>query len=116
MNNSLQSRIYDRANASWFTPSQKLVWELLQRFDGPPYRVINVYGTEGTGKTFLGKVMERLGYATYFVWPDIQQPLLSRLTLDDILPSRASTRNVRPLVDRYHIRQIILLSSVRVDE
>ena len=61
MNNAFQSRIYDRADASWFTPSQKHVWESLQRFDGPPYRVINVYGTEGTGKTFLGKLLERLG-------------------------------------------------------
>ena len=49
-------------------------------------------------------------------WPDSRQPLLSRLTLDDIVPSRIITRDVRPLVDKYQIRQIILLSNIRVDE
>lgn len=116
MNNSLESRIYDRADVHWFTPSQKSVWESLQRFDGPPYRVINVYGKEGTGKTFIGKLLERLDYATYHTWPDIHRPLLSRLTLDDIVPNRTSTRDVRPMVDKYQIRQIILLSNMRVDE
>lgn len=116
MNNALQSRIFDRADFDWLTPSQQYIWESLQRFDGPPYRVINVYGAEGTGKTFLGKLLERRNHATYRVWPDTQPPLLSRLTLDDIVPSRTNTRNIRPLVDKYQIRQIILLSNLRVDE
>jgi hypothetical protein len=116
MNDSLQSRIYDRADIDWLTPSQKRVWESLQRFDGPPHRVVNVYGQAGSGKTFLGKLLERLNYATYYIWPDIRKPQLSRLILDDIVPSRTRTREVRPMVDKYPIQQIILLSNIRVDE
>jgi hypothetical protein len=116
MNNALQARIFDRVDIDWLTPSQKNIWESLQRFDGPPYRVVSVYGPEGSGKTFLGKLLERLGYATYHNWPDRQQPRLSRLTLDDIIPDRISTRDVRPLVDKYPISQIILLSNMRINE
>lgn len=111
-----EERIYDRLTIDWLTPSQKSVWESLQRFDGPPHRVVNIYGMEGSGKTFLGCLLERLHHSSYRVWPDLRAPLLSRLTIDDIVPDRATTRGIRPLVDKYRIQQIILLSRVRVDE
>jgi len=113
---TLEARIYDRLTVDWLTPSQKKVWEALQRFDGPPHQVVNVYGAEGTGKTFTGWLLERLGYSTYCVWPDIQKPLLPRLTLDDSIADRFTARSVRPLVEDYGIRQIVLLSRIRVDE
>ena len=116
MKDTLEARIHDRLTIDWLTPSQKRVWEAMQRFGGPPHRVINVYGAEGTGKTFMGRFLERHGYSTYHVWPDIQKPLLSRLTLDDVIADRSTTRSVRPLVDTYGIQQIILLSRMRVDE
>ena len=116
MSNTLKARIRDRLDAKWLTPSQKTVWEAIQRFDGAPHRVINIYGAEGTGKTFMGWFLERMNHSTYYIWPDMQKPLLPRLTLDDVLPDRMTTRNVRPLVDKYGIQQIILLSRTRVDE
>jgi hypothetical protein len=116
MSNALESRIRDRLDAKWLTPSQKTVWDAIKHFDGQPHRVINIYGTEGTGKTFMGWFLERMNYSTYRVWPDMQKPLLPRLTLDDILPDRTTTRDLRPLVDKYGIKQIILLSRNRVDE
>lgn len=116
MSNNLDTRIRDWLDVTWLTPSQRTVWEAMQRFDGPPHRVINIYGAEGTGKTFLGWLLERLNYATYQVWPNVQKPLLARMTLDDVLPDRTTTRELRPLVDTYRLQQIILLSRVRVDE
>lgn len=116
MSNVLDSRIRDRLDAKWLTPSQKSVWDDIQHFDGQPHRVINIYGAEGTGKTFMGWFLERMNYSTYCVWPDMQKPLLPRLTLDDMLPDRATTRGLRPLVDKYGIQQLILLSRNRVDE
>jgi len=41
---------------------------------------------------------------------------LPRLILDDMTPDRSHTRSIRPLVDQYNIRQLILLSRNRVDE
>lgn len=116
MSNALEARIRDRLDVKWLTPSQKTVWEAIQHFDGFPHRVINIYGTEGTGKTFMGWFLERMNHSTYRVWPDIQKPLLPRLTLDDVLSDRTTTREIRPLVDTYGIQQIILLSRMRVDE
>lgn len=116
MNESLTARIRDRLGVNWLTPSQKQVWEQIQRFDGPLHRVINVYGAAGTGKTFLGWLMERLNYATYSTWTKPSKPLLPRLVLDDMIPDRSHTRNLRSLVDQYHIQQVILLSRHRVDE
>lgn len=116
MNDVLVARIRDRLNIGWLTPSQKHVWEEIQRFDGPLHRVINIYGASGTGKTFLGWLMDRLNYATYSTGPESPKPLLPRLILDDTSPERSFTRRLRSLVDQYHIQQLILLSQQRVDE
>lgn len=116
MLDTLQQRIRDRLSPEWLTPSQQQVWELLHRFHGPPHRVINVFGPRGSGKSFIGWLMHREGYATYDTWTGEHRPVHPRLTLDDAPSTRASARSVRPLVDKLGIRQIILLSSQRVDE
>ncbi len=116
MSHPLDARIRDRVDLTWLTPSQRTVWEAIQRFDGPPHRVINIYGLEGTGKTFMGWFLERINYSTYQIWPDMRRPLLPRLTLDDVLSDRTTARDIRPLVDKYGIHQIILLSRMRVNE
>jgi hypothetical protein len=116
MSSTLDARIRDRLDATWLTPSQEAVWEAIQRFDGPPHRVINIYGGEGAGKTFLGWFLERISHSSYHIWPDIRKPLLSRLTLDDVVPDRTTSRDVRPLVDKYGMQQILLLSRTRVRE
>lgn len=113
---SITARIHDRATIDWLTPSQKAVWNFVNEFDGPPHRVINIYGFEGTGKTFLGRLMEREHYATYMLWNHPPEPQFPRLVIDNARSDRASTRDMRPLVDDLNLKQIILLSRTRVDE
>lgn len=113
---ALQQRIRDRLSPDWLTPSQQKVWDQLHLFNGPPHRVVNVYGPRGSGKTFIGWLMQREGYATYEIWPGARRPIHPRLTLDNAPADRASARSVRPLVDELGIRQVILLSRQRVDE
>ncbi len=113
---TLEQRIRDRLTPEWLTPSQQRIWEQLHRFHGPPHRVVNVYGLPGVGKSFLGWLMQREGYATYEIWPGERHPVHPRLTLDNAPTDRSSTRSVRPLVDELGIRQVILLSRQRVDE
>ena len=114
--NILNSRIRDRIDSSWLTPSQQAMAETLRKFDAPPHRVVNIYGQEGTGKSFLGWYLEREGYATYANYAHIPQPTLPRLTLDDAESSRPATRALRPLVEKLGVKQIILLTRRRVDE
>lgn len=113
---NLNARIRDRMAIEWLTPSETAIWELIQRYDGPPHRVINVYGGEGTGKTFLGWFMERQGYASYSLWGESPRPTAPRLVIDDALAERSAAREIRPWIDRLGIRQIILLTRFRVDE
>ncbi len=113
---NLNARIRDRLALDWLTPSQKAIWELIQRYDGPPHRVINIFGSEGTGKTFLGWFMERQGYATYGLWGASPKPTYPRLALDDASAERSAAREVRPWVEHLGIKQIILLTRFRVDE
>ena len=113
---AISARIRDRANIDWLTPSQKEVWTAINEFDGPPFRVINIFGSEGTGKTFLGWIMERENYATYMTWSDDPKPKLPRLVIDESKHDRTSTREVRPIVDSLNLKQIILLSRLRIDE
>jgi hypothetical protein len=113
---AISARIRDRATVDWMTPSQKAVWNFINEFDGPPHRVINIYGFEGTGKTFLGWLMERERYATYMLWNQHPKPQFPRLVIDNARSDRASTRDMRPMVDALNLKQIILLSRTRVDE
>lgn len=112
----LTARIRDRLSVEWLTPSQRMVWERLRQFDGPPHRVINIYGAEGSGKSFLAWVMEREQYASYSIWGREYHPTYSRLVLDDAVTEREATREVRPLVDHLKLKQIILVTRSRVDE
>ena len=113
---SLNARIRDRISIEWLTPSENAVWNSLMRFDGPPHRVINVFGPEGAGKTFLGWLLEREKLATYCTWQQKTRPIHPRMILDNSKTERSEVRSIRPLVDKYGLQQIILLSRRRVDE
>lgn len=112
----LRERIRDRLSPEWLTPSQRAAWDWLQRFDGPPHRIINIYGPRGSGKSFLGWLMQRERHATYGIWPTLPRPEHPRLVVDNAPTDRAGTRALRPKVDALEISQIILLSRQRVDE
>jgi hypothetical protein len=113
---TFNARLRDRLSLPWLTPSEVAVWDQIQQFDAPPHRVINVYGAEGTGKTFLAWVMEREKYAGYSVWGEKVIPTLPRLVVDDAPSDKTSSREFRPMIDRMGIKQIILLTRTRVNE
>lgn len=50
---------------NWLTDSQRKVWMQLSKFMEPPYYVVNIYGVSGTGKTFLGWLLQKQGRAIY---------------------------------------------------
>jgi hypothetical protein len=117
MTNALGDRIRDRLTIDWLTESERKVWDAIKLFGGAPHRVINVYGPEGSGKTFLGWLMERERYASYSVWGQTPSPSLPRLVFDDAPSARSDERAIRPLIDAIPgLQQVILLTRNRVDE
>ena len=60
--NTLKSQ----CDKSWLTPSQRSIFDKLAS-GFTTQRVVNVYGAEGTGKTFLGWVLEKEGIGRYFL-------------------------------------------------
>ena len=113
---TFNARLRDRLSLPWLTPSEAKVWEQILQFDAPPHRVINVYGVEGSGKTFLGWVMEQEKYASYSTWGENLAPTLTRLVIDDAPSDKTTSRTLRPMVEKLGIKQIILLTLARVDE
>ena len=113
---TLNARIRDRISLEWLTPSQQALWTQLMRFDGPPHRVINIYGSAGVGKTFVGWLLERQRLATYGFWKQRPKPVHPRLILDNASTNHADVREVRPLIDQLGVQQIILISRRRADE
>jgi len=113
---NLNARIRDRLTEDWLTPSEKAAWAWVKRLDAPPHRVINLYGSEGTGKTFLGWLMERQNYASYASFGGPFTPTLPRMVVDDTPADRPNTREFQTMVDNLKIKQIIILTRSRVDE
>lgn len=113
---NLNARIRDRLSEDWLTPSERTAWTWVKRLDAPPHRVINIYGGVGTGKTFLGWLMERQNYATYTSFGGPFVPKLPRMVVDDGPVDRSNTREFQTMVDSLNIKQIILLTRSRVDE
>src|SRR3990172_8269480 len=111
--NNLNARLRDRLSLEWLTPSEEAIWDQIHQFDAPPHRVINVFGSEGTGKTFLAWVMEREKYASYSIWGEKKTPTLPRLIVDDAPSDKTSSREFRPMVERLGVKQIILLTRTR---
>jgi hypothetical protein len=110
-----------RANLSesWLTDSQSIVWTQLQKLMGPPYYVVNIYGAAGTGKTFLGWLLEKQGRAAYAStdsapWQSWQgQPLV---VLDDHDSSRRAVRSLRAQLQLWGIGQAIVLTRQRAQD
>lgn len=108
--------LMQRIDLTWLTPSQATVWASLQMYDGPPYCVINIFGPTGTGKTCIGRLLQKIGYAEYCTWPNQPTPQLPRLVIDDFEGGREGEREVRPFIDQYGLQQIILMSRMPIPE
>ena len=83
---------------SWLTYSQEVVWNKYLKLMEPPYYVVNIFGGSGTGKTFIGWLLEKKGYAKYVDVAEIDWEKLEgnkRIVLDRYDVSRRSLRTLR---------------------
>ncbi len=98
---------------AWLTDSQRKVWMQLGKLMEPPYYVVNIYGASGTGKTFLGWLLQQQGRALYadasnLSWKSWEgQPLI---VLDGYDSSRRAVRSLRTQLQLSNIGQVIIIT------
>lgn len=112
-------RIRNNMSESWLTDSQSAVWTQLKKLMGPPYYVVDIYGAAGTGKTFLGWLLEKQGLAIYAradeaPWQSWQGQSL--VVLDDHDSSRRAVRSLRSQLQLWGIGQAIVLTRQRAQD
>lgn len=113
------NRIRANLTETWLTDSQKSVWTQLNKLMGPPYYVVNIYGITGSGKTFLGWLLQKQGRAIYANegernWTAWQgQPLV---VLDGYDSSRRAVRSLQAQLQLSKIGQVIILTRQKAQD
>jgi len=112
----VENQIKLRSNLSWLMPSQSAVYnELLPFLDGF-HRVINLYGIQGVGKTFLAHILCKEGLADYAPSPDLIRPAEHPLIIDNAPFERTAVRGMRNQMRRHNLRQVILITRYRAED
>jgi len=98
------------------TNSQRVVFNELRRFFDSGHRILNVYGREGVGKTFLAWLLANQQAAEYAGCVDELPRAVARAVLDNSSSDRTFVRGMRNVMGRQSIDQLILLSRSRVED
>ena len=70
----VENQIKLLSDPSWLMPSQSTVYQELFPFLGALHRVVNVYGLQGVGKTFLTHMLHKEKRVDYVASPDLIRP------------------------------------------
>jgi len=105
----LINRLKSKSDKNWLTKSQMHAFETIKKSTN--HRVINIFGKEGVGKTFLGWVLEKENIAKYFVDRDSMEKIdNSVITIDNFPPDRDAHRNFRRKMGMRGIEKAILIT------
>jgi len=111
---SVHNDIKKNASYDWLTESQKFVFDKI--IDNKVYNFINVYGNSGTGKTFLGWVLQKNGHASYFVDKDEITDNCNIVVIDNGSNSREGYREILRIMELNKIKICIYLTKNKVDD
>jgi len=111
--------ILSKLSENWLTDSQlKVLYQLIKLME-PPFYVVNIFGEPGSGKTFLGLLLDKQNKGLY-----IESNALSlsstinkeRIILDNYNPSRRSVRSLRAQLKILDIGQAIILTREKAQD
>jgi hypothetical protein len=111
-----ENRIKALSDASWFFPSQAAVYQELLPFLGGLHRVVNLYGLQGVGKTFLTHILCKENRVDYVSSPDLIHPADRPLVIDNGPFERTAVRGMRNQMRKFDLQQIILVTRYRVED
>ena len=112
----VENQIKLLSDASWLMPSQSAVYRELLPFLGGLHRVVNLYGPQGVGKTFLAHVLCKEKRAEYAAAPTLLRAADRPLVLDNAPFERSAVRSMRNQMRRFELRQVVLVTRYRVED
>jgi len=112
----VENEIKALSDVTWFLPSQAVVYQELLPFLGGLHRIVNLYGTQGTGKTFLTHVLCKEARVDYVPSPDLIQSASHPLVIDNAPFTRTAARGMRNQMRRFNLQQVILVTRYRVED
>jgi hypothetical protein len=111
-----ENRIKILADRSWLMPSQSTVYQEVIPFLGEFHRVINLYGLQGVGKTFLTHILCKEGLVDYVPSPDLMRSAEHPLVVDNAPFERTAVRGMRNQARRYDLSQVVLVTRYRAED
>jgi len=112
----VENQIKLLSDASWLMPSQSTVYQELLPFLGSLHRVVNLYGPQGVGKTFLMHILCKEKRVDYVASPDLIRSADHPLVVDSAPFERTAVRSMRNQMRRFDLRQVILVTRYRVED
>ncbi|WP_048108640.1 hypothetical protein [Methanosarcina barkeri] len=110
---SIHNKIKGSVSEDWLTDSQKNI--LTNILDNKIHDLINVYGPDGVGKTFLGWALQKRNYATYF--SDIENVIegCHIAVIDNGNSSFEEYKTILKIMELKRIKRVIYLSRNKLD-
>ncbi|MBN1891044.1 MAG: hypothetical protein JW850_23815 [Thermoflexales bacterium] len=112
----VENQIKAQSDASWFFPSQVVAYQELLPFLGGLHRVVNLYGAQGVGKTFLAHTLCKENRIDYVSSPDLIRSASHPLAIDNAPFDRTAVRGMRNQARKFDLRQVILITRYRVED
>lgn len=110
------NKIKEKSNLDWLTNSQMEIFNKCRDFLVPPNRIINIFGREGTGKTFIGWILDKENVGTYI--SSIKEIISNQrvLIIDNCNYNRKFVRGLRNILRLKRINHAILITRHRAED
>ena len=110
----LTNRLTAQATLNMLSPSQQIAYDAIEKKWRFPERV-NLCGTQGCGKTFLGWVVARQLHAYFYAGPGIlaqeRPPYPQQIIVDNVPSDERSIRLLLAKLQLRRIRNLLLITS-----
>lgn len=110
------NNIKQNFDLSWLTNSQREIFNKCKCFLVPPNKIINIFGREGTGKTFVGWVLSKENIGLYF--SSVKEVIAYQkvIILDNCDHKRKFVRELRNTLRIKRINHAVILTRHRAED
>lgn len=110
------NEIKTKLNKDWLTVSQGKAFSQCKEFLNSHYKLINLYGKEGTGKTFIGWVLNKEKIGKYYSNVNKVEDNQKSIIIDNCDYNRQFARNLRNKLRLKKINHSLLITRYRVED